>query len=151
MKFYFRAAAKNMIKTYQFILLRVVVGLVLAFGLIISVVTSIWLALTFDLTLAVPAIVVLLLVLSLLSYIIAPYLLYLIEGGHVAVLTQLITEGEVPTNQIRFGRRQVKANFTSVTGLFVLDLAIKRVLKQINAIINQIASNLTEWLASGGR
>lgn len=151
MRFYFRQAAKNLVKTYQFVLLRIVVGLVLASLLIFSLVASIWVWSTFDLGVAIPAIAVLLFLLSLVGYIIGPYVLYFVEAGHVAVLTHLIIEGETPTNQIRFGRTQVGANFASITGLFVLDLAIKRVLRQINAIINGIVSSLTEGLSSGGR
>lgn len=151
MKFYFRQAIKNLARTYQFVLLRIVVGLVLALGLVFSVVASIWLWLTFDSTVAIPAIAVLLLSLSLVSYIIGPYLLYLVEGGHVAVLTHLIIEDETPANQIRFGLTEVRANFASVTGLFVLEIAIKRVLRQINAIINTIVSSLTDGLSSAGR
>lgn len=148
---YFREATKNLLKTYQFILLRVVVGLTLAFGLIFALVASIWLWTTFDLAIAVPAIVVLFLALFLISNIVGSYLLYLIEGGHVSVLTNIITQNETPTNQIRFGLTQVRANFVSVTGLFVLTLAIKRVLRQINAIINSIVSRFTEDLSSTGR
>ncbi|MCU4717810.1 hypothetical protein [Halapricum hydrolyticum] len=107
--------------------------------------------LTFELTVAKPAIVVLFVFLSLFSYILGPYLLYLVEAGHVAVLTHVILEDEIPTNQIRFGLTEVRTNFASVTGLFVLDLAIRRVLRQLNAIINRIVSSLTESLSSGGR
>lgn len=151
MRFYFRHATKNLLKTYQFILVRIGIGLLLAFMVVFSLVTSIWLWLTFDLGVAIPAIAVLFLLLSLVSYIIGPYLLYFVEAGHVAVLTHLFIEGETPTNQIRFGLTQVRANFASITGLFVLDLAIKRVLRQLNAIINRIVSSLTEGLSSGGR
>lgn len=147
MRFYFRAAATNLLKTYQFVLLRIAVGLALAAGLVVAVVASIWLFLTFDLGLAIPAIVVLFLLLSFVSYVIGPYLLYFVEAGHVAVLTHLITEGETPTNQLQFGWNQARANFASVTVLFVLDIAIKRVLRQLNAIINTIVSSLTDDLS----
>lgn len=151
MKFYFAEAARNMIWTYQFILLRVIIGLGLAVGLVATLVASIWLWLTLDPFVAVSLIVVLLLVLTLASYIIGPYMVYLVEAGHVAVLTHMITEGGAPTNQIRFGLTQVRANFASVTVLFVLVIAIKRVLRQLNAIINRIVSSLTEGLSTGGR
>lgn len=151
MKFYFAEAAQNMIRTYQFILLRVIIGLGLAFGLVATLVASIWLWLTLDPFVAVSLIVVLLLVLTLASYIIGPYVVYLVEAGHVAVLTHMITAGEAPTNQIRFGLKQVRGNFASVTVLFVLVIAIKRVLRQLNAIINRIVSSLTEGLSTGGR
>lgn len=119
--------------------------------LIVTLVASIWLWLTFDLGLSLPAIAVLLLLLLLVSYDIAPYLLYFVEAGHVAVLTHLIVEGEPPANQVRFGLTQVRADFPSITGLFVLNLAIKRVLRQLNAIINRIVSSFTEGLSSGGK
>ncbi|MDX1746792.1 MAG: hypothetical protein R3324_12700, partial [Halobacteriales archaeon] len=151
MKFYFRQAGKNLLETYQFVLLRILVGMALAAGLVFTLVASIWLVLTFALSVAVPAIVVLFALLGLVSYVIGPYLLYLVEAGHVAVLTHLILEGETPRNQIRFGVTRVEANFASVTVLFVLTLAIQRVLRQLNAIINRIVSSLTEGLSTGGR
>ena len=151
MKFYFRQAGKNLLETYQFVLLRILVGMALAAGLVFTLVASIWLVLTFALSVAVPAIVVLFALLGLVSYVIGPYLLYLVEAGHVAVLTHLILEGETPRNQIRFGVTRVEANFASVTVLFVLTLAIRRVLRQLNAIINRIVSRLTEGLSTGGR
>lgn len=149
MKFYFRQTAGNLLRTYQFVLLRIAVGLALAAGLVLALVASVWLLLTFELGVAVPAIVVLLLALTLVSYVLGPCLLYFVEAAHVAVLTHLIVEGETLTNQLRYGWSQARANFASVTALFVIDIAIRRVLRQLNAIINRIVSSLTEGLSSG--
>lgn len=151
MRIYFREATTNLLKTYQFILLRIAIGLALAFLLVVTVVASVWLWLTFELAVAAVGAVVLLLLLALVSYILGPYLLYLVEAGHVAVLTHVIIRQQTPSKQIRFGVEQVRTNFASVTGLFVLNLAIKRVLRQLNAIINRLVSSLTEGLSSGGR
>lgn len=151
MRFYFRQATRNMIRTYQFVLLRIAVGLVLASLLLVTLVSSLWLLLSFELGVAVPAVLVVLLLFVLVSYVVGPYLLYYVEAGHVAVLTHLVVEGETPRNQIRFGLGRARENFASITGLFVLDLAIRRVLRQVNAIVNRIVSSLTEDLSSVGR
>lgn len=151
MRFYFGQAAANLARTYQFILLRILVGLAYSAGVVLTLVASIWLWLALDIAVAVPAIVGLLLLVTLVGLVLEPYLLYLVEAGHVAVLTHVITEGATPTNQIRFGLTQVRANFASVTTLFVVDLAIKRVLNQLNAIINRVVSSLTDAIADAGR
>lgn len=103
MTFYFRLTVKNALKTYQFVILRILVGLALAAALILTLVTPIWLVLTFALAVAVPAHVVFFVVCGPASYLIGPYLLYFIEAGCVAVLAHPILEGERPRNQIRFG------------------------------------------------
>lgn len=45
----------------------------------------------------------------------------------------------------------MRANFASVTTLFVVDLAIKRVLNQLNAIINRVVSSFTDAISDAGR
>lgn len=151
MKFYFREAGVNLLRTYQFILLRILVGALFSVGVILTLGTVIWMWLTLDVVGAALATVVLLLVVAFVSLVLEPYLLYLVEAGHVAVLTHVITEDETPPNQIRFGLAQVRANFASVTVLFVIDRAIKRVLDQLNAIINRIVSSITEGVSNTGR
>jgi hypothetical protein len=72
MRFYFRQAAGNLLRTYQFLLLRIAVELVLAAGLVLSVVASAWLLLTFDPGVAIPAALFVLLAPILASYVVGP-------------------------------------------------------------------------------
>ncbi len=151
MKFYFRAATGNLLRTYPFILLRILVGVLLGVILVVALLVAVWVWLTFGDAAGVGALVIALVILGLLSIILQPYLLYLVDGGHVAVLTELITTGETPDSQIRFGIAQVKANFGSVTMLFVIYFVIKQVLKQINNLINTAVSGATGGLSRSGR
>ncbi|MCU4926200.1 hypothetical protein OB905_09420 [Halobacteria archaeon AArc-dxtr1] len=72
-----------------------------------------------------------------------PYLLYLIEATHVAALTAVIEDGETLENQFGYGTSQVRANFASVSVLFVIDRAIKRLLKQLNRLIDAMVNTAT--------
>ena len=151
MKFYFREATSNLMKTYPFILLRILVGLLLGVGLIALLLGTIWVWFTFGDAAGIAAVVIAVALVILFGIILQPYLLYLVDGGHVAVLTEVITNGEMPSNQIRFGLHQVKANFSSVTVMFVIYFAIKQVLKQVNRLINGLVGGATGALSSSGR
>ncbi len=151
MRFYFREATKNLLKTYPFILLRLLVGFLLGLGLLVGLLGAVWVWMVFGDIAGVAAGLVVLVLIVLFGIILQPYLLYLVDGGHVAVLTEIITTGETPPSQIRFGLAQVKANFGSVTLLFVIYFAIKQVLKQVNSLINAIVGGTTERLSSSGR
>lgn len=60
------------------------------------------------------------------------YLLYLVKGAHIAVLSQLLKSGHLPENQsqVAYGREMVKENFREVSILFALDRIIDRVVKR---------------------
>ena len=60
------------------------------------------------------------------------YILYLIKGAHIAVLTKYLTDGEVPEgkSQIAYGREIVQENFRDVSILFALDKMIDRVIRR---------------------
>ena len=54
------------------------------------------------------------------------YLLYLVQGAHIATATTLLLKGELPDgqSQIAFGRAQVQSRFRDVSFLFLLDRMI---------------------------
>gem|GEM_PF-466708 len=54
------------------------------------------------------------------------YLLYLVQGAHIATATTLLLKGEIPEgqSQIAFGRAQVQSRFRDVSFLFLLDRMI---------------------------
>jgi hypothetical protein len=70
------------------------------------------------------------------------YALYLIQAGHVAVLTELITTGQVANGSMgmfAYGRRVVTDRFGQVNLLFALDLLIKGVVHAFNRTLDWVA------------
>lgn len=60
------------------------------------------------------------------------YLLYLVKGAHIAVLTKLFKDGTLPDNQpqVAYGREIVKSHFRDVSILFALDRMIDRIVRR---------------------
>jgi hypothetical protein len=70
------------------------------------------------------------------------YALYLIQAGHVAVLTELITTGQIANGSMgmfEYGRRVVTERFGQVNLLFALDLLIRGVVRVFNRTLDWIA------------
>src|SRR5450756_2429793 len=60
------------------------------------------------------------------------YVLYLVKVGHVAVITELVTVGELPagTNQFSYGKDKVVKHFGSASALFVVDQLVSLAVRQ---------------------
>jgi hypothetical protein len=74
-------------------------------------------------------------------FMIVRYGLYLLQAGHVAVLTELVTRGEVGNGSegmFAYGKRIVTERFGQVNVLFALDLLIKGVVGAFNRTLNFI-------------
>ncbi|AHF99495.1 hypothetical protein HALLA_12565 [Halostagnicola larsenii XH-48] len=63
------------------------------------------------------------------------YVLYLVKVAHIAVIAHVIETGEVPPNQIRYGKSQVTEHFTEASALFAVDQLVKAVIKQFNGAV----------------
>ncbi len=76
------------------------------------------------------------------------YFLYLVKGTHIAVITKLLVDGQLPSgvNQITYGRRVVARYFKEVSVLFVLDRMVDRVVKRFTRRFVR----LVDWLPLGG-
>lgn len=72
------------------------------------------------------------------------YLLYLMQGAHIAVATKLLIDGQIPDGkgQIAYGRDVVKQRFIDVSVLFALDRAIHGVVKTITRTFVRIVDML---------
>jgi hypothetical protein len=73
------------------------------------------------------------------------YFLYLLKCGHIAVLTELITKGQVGNGQegmFAYGKRIVKERFGEVTALFAVDVLIRGVVRAFNRTLDFIGSLL---------
>ncbi|RUS59178.1 hypothetical protein EGN72_14610 [Pseudorhodobacter sp. E13] len=72
------------------------------------------------------------------------YLLYIVKAGHIAVMVELMTGGEVPDGrgQIDYAKEVVKARFGEASALFALDRVIKGVVGAITGLVQGLMSIL---------
>lgn len=71
------------------------------------------------------------------------YALYLIQAGHIAVLTELVVNGGVghgSEGMFTYGKRIVTERFGQVNLLFALDLLIKGVVRAFNSTLNWLST-----------
>jgi hypothetical protein len=71
------------------------------------------------------------------------YVFYLIKCGHIAVLTELITKGQVANGQegmFAYGKRIVTERFGQVNALFVVDMLVQGVVRTFNRTLDFIGS-----------
>jgi hypothetical protein len=73
------------------------------------------------------------------------YFLYLLKAGHIAVLTELITKGQIGNGQegmFAYGKRVVTERFGEVSALFAVDVLVKGVVRAFNRTLDFIGSLL---------
>lgn len=72
------------------------------------------------------------------------YLLYLVQGAHIAVATTLLFDGSLPAGegQIAFGRAQVQQRFRDVSVLFAVDRAVHGVVSAFTRRFVNLAERL---------
>jgi hypothetical protein len=76
------------------------------------------------------------------------YALYLVDAGHIAVITELITNGSLPDgiNQFQYGKELVTRMFKEVSLLFVVDRLVDGIIRVMNRTVIQV----TEFLPLPG-
>jgi hypothetical protein len=72
------------------------------------------------------------------------YLLYLVQGAHIATATTLLFQGELPEGQgqVAYGRAQVQQRFRDVSILFAVDRAVHGVVASFTRKFVRIADML---------
>lgn len=70
------------------------------------------------------------------------YVFYLLKCGHVAVLTRLITHGDLPqgVNQVKYGKETVLKNFTQTNVLVAVDALVTGVASAFNRSLDWISN-----------
>lgn len=75
-------------------------------------------------------------------WMIVRYFLYLVQAGHIAVLTELVTTGQVGAGSegmFAYGKRVVTERFGQVNLLFAMDMLIRGVVHAFNRTLDFIA------------
>lgn len=138
---HFGKATVVFLKTLPFVALRIVVGLL--FGLLTVAYFGVvgWVALTLlDAgTLSGPIAGIGLLVATFVFLaamrFARRYVLYMVSGGHIAVIAHIVETGETPSGQLSFGMNRVKGNFAEANALFVVDQLVKGAIRQFNGTV----------------
>ena len=76
-------------------------------------------------------------------WVVVRYALYLVQAGHIAVLTELVTTGSIAhgsEGMFQYGKRIVTERFGQVSILFGLDLLIRGVVRAFNRTLNFVAN-----------
>jgi hypothetical protein len=77
---------------------------------------------------------------GVISFVLNHYIGYLVKAGHVAVITETVTTGRVPENQVEYGKQLVKERFAMSNVYFVLDKLISAAVRQIQRVVRKITN-----------
>lgn len=82
---------------------------------------------------------------KILNFVLNHYFGYLVKAGHVAVIAQAVSTGQVPENQVAYGKQQVTARFATSNIYFVVDKLVSGAVKQIQSGI-ETAGNMLDFI-----
>jgi hypothetical protein len=142
----FGTALSLVVRTLPYALIRFVILLTF------SMVTIVWLVATFGIGAWLGAslhpivglgwIVGLLGTYGYLWWFVLRYGLYLVQAGHIAVLTELVTKGQIESGSIGmfdYGRRVVTERFGQVNLLFAMQLLVRGVVRAFNRTLDWLS------------
>ena len=61
------------------------------------------------------------------------YIGYLVRAGHVAVVSEAVTTGKIPENQVIYGKEKVKERFVATNVFFLVSRLVDGAVKQLQA------------------
>lgn len=67
---------------------------------------------------------------------------YLVKAGHVAVIAETMKTGQVPANQVNYGKQMVTERFGTSAAYFAIDKLISGAIKQIQGKIDKLGNKL---------
>ncbi len=70
------------------------------------------------------------------------YLGYLLKAGHIAVVTSLVTTGNLPENPFAYGVEKVKKKFATAAAYFAVDRLVAGAVNQINSGLDIVGNIL---------
>ena len=67
---------------------------------------------------------------------------YLVKAGHVAVIAEVMKTGQVPKNQVEYGKTLVQERFVTANVYFAIDQLVNGAIKQIQREIEKVGNFL---------
>jgi uncharacterized membrane protein YbhN (UPF0104 family) len=130
-------------KTLKFVLLKLALGgAVLGVGLIIGLIfILIGNAIDNELASYILVLVWLVLVVSC-DNLLTHYFGYLIKAGHIAVVTEYVTTGNLPANQVEYAFNTVKSRFATSSVYFLIDKLVSGAVKELQEGVDFIGGKL---------
>jgi len=75
---------------------------------------------------------------GVLRFIIMHYAGYLLKAGHIAVITEAVTTGRIPENQMSYGKKMVLDRFATASVYFAVDKLVSAAVKQIQRSVGRL-------------
>jgi len=72
------------------------------------------------------------------NFILNHYIGYLVKAGHVAVITEAVTTGRIPDNQVEYGKQMVKERFLTSNVYFVIDKLVSGAVRQLQNAVGKL-------------
>jgi len=79
---------------------------------------------------------------GVVRFVLMHYLGYLVKAGHVAVITEAVTTGLIPDNQVEFGKKKVTERFVTSNIFFTIDMLVSGAVKQIQRVVEKAGNAL---------
>jgi hypothetical protein len=77
---------------------------------------------------------------GVINFLLNHYIGYMVKAGHVAVITEAVTTGRVPDNQVEYGKQMVKERFAMSNVYFVLDKLVAAAVRQLQRVVQKITN-----------
>jgi len=79
---------------------------------------------------------------GVVNFILNHYMGYMVKAGHVAVITEAVTTGRIPDNQVAYGKQMVKERFLTSNVYFVIDKLVAGAVRQLQRGFEKVAGSL---------
>ncbi len=79
---------------------------------------------------------------ALVRFVIMHYFGYLVKAGHIAVIAEACFTGQIPPNQVNYGKEMVKQRFATANIYFAVDKLVTGAIKQIQKGIGKLGDKL---------
>jgi len=70
------------------------------------------------------------------------YVGYLVKAGHIAVIAESMKTGQIPANQVEYGKNLVKQRFVTSNVYFAIDKLVTKAVKQIQGGLEKLGNKL---------
>jgi len=80
---------------------------------------------------------------GIIRFIINHYIGFLIKAGHIAVITEAVTTGKVPENQVAYGKEMVKERFATSNIYFLIDKLVAAAVRQIQRVVGKVTGAMS--------
>lgn len=143
MNFHFREAFSILLKTTPYLLIRIAIYGVLGVAMALYIGLLLLIGKIFGGGGAVIFLIGLGVLYGLLR-LAKHYALYLVNAGHIAVITEIMDKGSLPegTNQFQYGKELVIRMFKEVSVLFVVDSLVDGIIRAVNRTVATVTDLL---------